>query len=197
MSNSELHETIFQWGALNGYYIIIEGEFYRIISSIFLHNSPMHIVMNMLSLYMVGRMVEKIFGVGAYLGLYFVSAFIGSFASIYMHPVGWAVGASGAIFGIFGALAGLAFVHRGRMQREFMEFMRSFGIVLVINFFIGLIFPNIDMSAHVGGLIAGVFGGFLIAKNLAYLKFYLLFGGVIILGCYSYFPSLYMNYLPL
>jgi len=159
----------------------------------FLHNDIMHIVMNMLSLYMVGRMVERIFGIWAYVGIYFISGLFGSFASIYMHPIGWAVGASGAIFGIFGALAGFAFVHRTRMHHQFMEFMRSFGVILLINFFIGIVFPSIDMSAHIGGLIMGLVGGFFIAKSPNNLLKYLSLGFIFLVGFYNYLPSLYVS----
>ena len=189
----ELKESIFQDGALSGYYVVLEGELSRLFSSMFLHNDIMHISMNMLSLYMVGRMVERLFGLWAYITIYVISGLFGSFASIYMHPVGWAVGASGAIFGIFGALAGFAFVHKNRMHHEFMDFMRSFGVILLINFFIGMIFPNIDMSAHIGGLVAGVIGGVLVAKSSNYLGAYLFAGVAILIVVYDYLPSLYVS----
>jgi rhomboid protease GluP len=191
-TSSTLHQTIFNNGALNGYYVVLYGEIYRLFSAMFLHNDIMHIVMNMLSLYMVGGMVERLFTTWGYLGIYFMSAFLGSFASIYMHPIGWAVGASGAIFGIFGALAGFAFIHRTRMHYQFMQFMRSFGVVLAINFFIGIIFPSIDMSAHIGGLLAGFIGGIFVAKNSNYLAFYLVGMTLLLLALYNYYPTLYV-----
>ena len=190
--SNELTENIFQTFALNGYYVVLQGELYRLFSSMFLHNDVMHIMMNMLSLFMVGTMVERLFRAEAYIAIYFVSGLVGAFTSIYMHPVGWAVGASGAIFGIFGALAGFAFVYRQRMQSEFISFMRSFGLVLVINFVIGVVVPSIDMSAHIGGLLAGLAGGFLIAKNVKNLWLYLVIFTLILVGVYNYLPSEYV-----
>lgn len=187
-----LYEPIYQHGALNGYWVVAQNELYRLLTSIFLHSDAMHIVMNMLSLYLVGTMVERIFQPFAYLGIYFLSALFGSFLSMYVHPSGWAVGASGAIFGIFGALAGFAWVHRIKMQRQFMEFMRSFGLILLLNLVIGLVFPSVDMSAHIGGLVAGAIGGFLIAKNSQYLWAYLVGGLILLVGFYNYLTTLYV-----
>ena len=190
---ADFQEKLFQEGALSGYYVVLKEEHYRLFTSMFLHNDMIHITMNMLSLYMIGTMVERLFKSWAYIGIYFMSGLFGNFASMYMHPTGWAVGASGAIFGIFGALAGFAFVHRNTMHGEFMQFMRSFGVVLLINFFIGIVFPSIDMSAHVGGLIGGVVGGLLVAKNLNFLWVYLVLGVGILLTVYDYLPSLYVS----
>lgn len=191
--SNDITDSIFQIGGLNGYYVVLYGEVYRLFSSMFLHNDIIHISMNMLSIYMVGRMVEHLFSTSAYLAIYFISGLFGNFAYIYLNPTDWAVGASGALFGVFGALAGFAFVHRQRMGREFIAFMQNFGIVLLINFFIGVIFPNIAISAHVGGLIAGVIGGFIIAKHPNYIWSYILISVIILGGVYSYLlPSIYL-----
>ena len=183
-------EPFYQYGALNSYWVMAEGESYRLFTSLFLHSDMMHIVMNMLSLYMVGSMVEKLFSKISYLSLYFVSGLFGSFASMYIHTNGWAVGASGAIFGVFGALAGFAWIHRQTMRNQFIHFMKNFGVILLINLGIGLVFPSIDMSAHIGGLIAGLAGGMLIAKNPKYLGFYLFASVLILYGLYGVLESL-------
>ncbi len=189
----ELTEEMFQLGGLNGFYVVLKGEIYRLFSSMFLHNDIMHISMNMLSIYMVGRVVERLFSTWIYLGIYFISGLFGSFAYIYLNPLDWAVGASGALFGIFGALAGFAFVQRKQMGREFIGFMQNFGVVLLINFFIGLIFPNIAISAHVGGLLAGVIGGVIVAKGLNYIWGYVLVSITILLVAYGYLETLYIS----
>lgn len=188
---ASLNEPFYQYGALNGYWVVVQEELHRLLTSIFLHSGGMHIVMNMLSLYIVGTMVERLFSASSYLGIYFISALFGSFVSMYVHPTGWAVGASGAIFGIFGALAGFAWVHRKTMQKQFMEFMRSFGLILVINFVIGIVFPSIDMSAHIGGLVAGAIGGLLVAKNSTYIWVYVSVSLLILIGFYNYLSVLY------
>jgi len=183
--------SIFEFSAIQGYLVIIKGEYYRLFTSMFVHNDMIHISMNMLSLYMVGRMVERLFSTWAYLALYFISGLFGSFAYMFMSIWDGAVGASGAIFGIFGALAGYAFVYRRTMQEQFMQFMRDFGIILVINFFIGIIFPSIAMSAHIGGLVAGIIGGFIIAKSSKYLWIYSLVSVGILLGVYNFLSLVY------
>ena len=190
-----LAQTMFVTGALHGYSVVIKGELYRLVSSIFLHSGGMHIIMNMLSLYMVGKMVERLFSKTAYLSLYFISAFVGSFASIYMHLDGVAVGASGAIFGLFGALAGFVFVHKNRMGAQFKAFMKDFGIILLINLGIGFAVPSIDVSAHVGGLVAGVVGGFVIAKNPKFIWGYVVTSLLLLVVVYNYLASVYMNYM--
>jgi rhomboid protease GluP len=171
----------------------MRGELYRLFPSIFLHADAMHIVMNMVSLYIVGTMVEKLFSKSAYLGIYFASALFGSFASIYMHLGGQAVGASGAIFGLFGALAGFAFVHRNTMRNQFISFMKNFGVILLLNLVIGFVFPSIDISAHVGGLVAGMVGGFMIAKSPQYLWAYLVLSLLLLWLSYGYLTGLYAS----
>ena len=191
--SDSLAEYLYLNGVLHGYSVVMRGELYRLFTSIFLHADAMHIVMNMLSLYMVGTMVEKLFSKSAYLGIYFTAALFGSFTSIYMHLGGQAVGASGAIFGLFGALAGFAFVHRMTMREEFIDFMKNFGLILLINLVIGFIFPSIDVSAHVGGLVAGMVGGFMIAKNPQYLWVYLAFSLLLLWLSYGYLTGLYAH----
>lgn len=191
--SSSLDMYLYQNGVLHGYSVVMKGELYRLFTSIFLHADAMHIVMNMLSLYIVGTMVEKLFSKSAYLGIYFASALFGSFTSIYMHLGGQAVGASGAIFGLFGALAGFAFVHRNTMRNQFISFMKNFGLILLINLVIGFVFPSIDVLAHVGGLVAGMVGGFVIAKNPKYLWSYLLVLGLVLWFFHTYLTGLYVS----
>ncbi|CAA6817669.1 MAG: FIG056164: rhomboid family serine protease [uncultured Sulfurovum sp.] len=186
-----LDQYFYENGVLHGYSVIVKGDFLRLISSTFLHSDAVHIVMNMLSLYIVGTMVEKLFSKTAYLSLYFISAFFGSFAAIYMDLGVQAVGASGAIFGLFGALAGFAFVHRNTMRNQFIAFMKNFGLILVLNLAIGFAFPSISISAHVGGLIAGMLGGFIIAKNAKYLGLYAIGSFLLLFVLYKYFLILY------
>jgi len=184
-------DLIFDTGALQGQLVVIHTEVWRLFSSMFLHAGAMHIVMNMLSLYIVGRLVERLFSSGSFLALYFISGVIGSLNSIYFHPMGWGVGASGAIFGLFGALMGFVLVHRRRMQSEFMEFMRSFGMILLLNLVIGFVFPSVDMSAHIGGLIAGIIGGAMVGKYPKSIWLYSSIMVILMLAIYSYLPALY------
>ncbi len=193
--SDNIAKTIFVAGALAGSNVVVKGEIYRLVTSTFLHSGGIHIVMNMLSLYIVGKMVEKLFSKVAYLSIYFISAFSGAFLAIYMDLDTVAVGASGAIFGLFGALAGFAFVHKDRLGEQFRAFIKDFGLLLIINLGIGLAFPNINISAHVGGLIAGMIGGFIIAKNPKFVWAYLVVSLILLVLFYNYLATLYAKFI--
>jgi len=190
--STSLDEYLYINGVLHGHTVVVKGELYRLVTSTFLHSDGLHIVMNMLSLYIVGTMVEKLFSKIAYLSIYFITAFFGSYMSIYMHMNGQAIGASGAIFGLFGALAGFVFFHRNTMKAQFMAFMKDFGVILVINLVIGFVFPSIDVAAHIGGLIAGMVGGFMIAKYPKFIWLFVMLSMLLLLIINNYLASLYM-----
>ena len=173
-------------GVLHGHEIFVDGQVYRFISSMFMHNGAMHIIMNTLSLYFIGQVLEKLFKPLTYLSIYFVTGIFGSLVYLFVTPAGQAVGASGAIFGIFGALAGFAWVHRKTMHDEFMRFIRSFGIILLLNLGMGLAIPEIAMSAHIGGLVTGIISGIVLAKNPKYLWLYLGVSFIIFMVVYEY-----------
>jgi len=151
-------------GALYGPLVIERGEWWRLLTAMFLHGGMTHLLMNMYSLYLIGRGVEQYFSKSAYLSLYLFSGLFGGIVSLYVHPNAVGVGASGAIFGLFGALAGFFLAHRDRIGTYTKMFMKDFAVVLGLNFVIGLAVPSVDMSAHIGGLIVGFVGGYLIAK---------------------------------
>lgn len=186
-------QYLYSIGGVYGPSVVLGGEIWRLISGMFLHGGIEHLLMNMLSLFIVGRSVEMLFSQTSYLIIYFISGFVGSLASIYFHIDSVGVGASGAIFGLFGALTGFVLVHRKRMQEQFMEFMKSFGLLLLLNLGIGLAFPTVDLSAHIGGLIAGIIGGIFVALHPKNLWVYL---GIMLVAMYlfyNYLPILYVN----
>jgi len=182
---------IYITGVLHGYEIFVEGQSYRFITSMFMHGGAMHIFMNVLSIYMIGQVLEKLFKPLVYLSIYFVTGIFGSLFYLFINPEGQPVGASGAIFGIFGALAGFAWVHRKTMHDEFMKFIRSFGMILLLNLGLGLAIPEIAMSAHIGGLVAGVASGVIMAKNPNYLWAYILGSFGLMFLIYSYLSPYY------
>jgi len=154
-------QSLVDLGATYGWYIASRGEWWRVITGMFLHGGFTHIALNMFSLYIVGKVAEDLFGRGEYLLLYFASGIAGASVSVMMHPEGLSVGASGAIFGIFGAVAGYVIAHRHRLGDRFGAILREFGGVLVLNLVLGFSIPGIDMSAHIGGLVIGFIGGYL------------------------------------
>jgi len=158
-------ETLVKFGALYGPYTVAQQEWYRLFSAMFLHGGMTHLLMNMVSLYIVGRAAENYFDGRAYLVIYLFSGLIGGFASLYMHPQSVGVGASGAIFGVFGALAGFFLAHRDKIASQSKVFLKDFGVIIGLNLVIGLFIPAIDVSAHIAGLAVGMMGGFVLSKK--------------------------------
>ncbi|MFT7823966.1 MAG: rhomboid family intramembrane serine protease [Sulfurimonas sp.] len=152
-------------GALYGPIVFGYDEWWRLLSAMFLHGGMTHLLMNMFSLYIVGRPVEIYFSKYSYLAIYFFSGLIGAVASLAVHPESVGIGASGAIFGLFGALTGFFIVHRERIGAQSKVFMKNVGVIIALNVFLGLTIPAIDMSAHAAGFVTGLTGGMVISKN--------------------------------
>jgi membrane associated rhomboid family serine protease len=139
-------------GLLSPNSVLIGHQYYRIFTSAFLHGSIGHIGLNMLSLYWLGRFIELVLRPWRMLVVYFVALVAASISVILFSPPNAAtLGASGAIFGLFGALfaIGLKLGERGR------ELVRSNVGILVLNLVWSFAFPGISWQAHLGGLIAG------------------------------------------
>ncbi|MGB5505156.1 MAG: rhomboid family intramembrane serine protease [Sulfurovum sp.] len=188
-------QTLVDMGALFGPLTVLKGEWWRLLSAMFLHGGMTHLLMNMFSLYIVGRGVEMYFDTKSYLSIYFFSGIIGGLVSLYMHPVSVGVGASGAIFGVFGALAGFFLAHRDRIASHSKAFMKDFGVIIAINLVIGLSIPSIDVSAHIGGLVIGFIGGFVLSKNPKWLLTYNTMMILLIIAIASYLPDQYAQTL--
>lgn len=127
------------------------GEFWRLLTAMFLHADFMHLIFNMMALYILGRDIERFFGKGKFLAIYFISGLVGSGASYWLIE-NVSVGASGAIFGLMGANLFL-------YKLNPLVYKRIYGsdllILIGVNLVLGLIRPNIDMAGHIGGLIGG------------------------------------------
>jgi len=142
--------TLIQFGAKVNE-LIYAGEWWRFITPIFIHIGLFHLLMNSLALYFIGMAVEKMYGSWRFLVIYLFSGIIGSLASFVFSP-SISAGASGSIFGLFGALLLL-----GVLKPSL--FLRTIGpnilIVIAINLAIGFTIPNVDNAGHIGGLIGG------------------------------------------
>ena len=146
--------TVLQAGALAPIEVTQYHEYWRIITSAFLHEGILHIAVNMYSLYVLGRFLEPILGSWRMALIYMVSLLVSGFSVIYFSfgsPDVSTLGASGAIFGIFGALfaIGLKFGKHG------MDLVRANLPILIVNLIFTFAVPMISKAAHVGGLIAG------------------------------------------
>ena len=138
--------------AVYGPSIVINHEFYRLITGTFLHGDIFHFLFNMYALYVVGPIIEKYYGKGKFLLIYLGSGIIGSLFSVVLTNYA-SVGASGAIFGLFGALLYFGYKYRATLD----GFLRSSIIpTLLVNLLLGFMIPGIDVSAHLGGLIGGL-----------------------------------------
>jgi rhomboid protease GluP len=186
-------QTLVDLGALYGPIVVLQGEWWRLLTAMFLHGGMTHILMNMVSLYVVGRGVETYFSKTPYLSIYLFSGLIGGLASLAMHPQSVGIGASGAIFGVFGALGGFFVVHRRTIASHGREIMKDFAVILGLNLLLGLSIPSIDMSAHVGGLIVGFTGGLMIAKNSRYVTHFTGLSMVLLLIGAMYLKQAYVQ----
>lgn len=128
---------------------VADGEWYRVITSGFLHErtNPLHIGFNMMSLWWIGAPLEQRLGRGRFLALYGLALLGGSAAVLLLAPHALTFGASGAIFGLFGATA----VYMRRMRYD----MRPVLGLLAINIFFSFTWANVSWQGHLGGLVAG------------------------------------------
>ncbi|WP_238536370.1 rhomboid family intramembrane serine protease [Sulfurovum sp. AR] len=188
-------QVLVDMGALFGPLTVLKGEWWRLLTAMFLHGGMTHLLMNMFSLYLVGRGAEMYFDTKSYLSIYFFSGIIGGLVSLYIHPVSVGVGASGAIFGVFGALAGFFLAHREKIASHTKAFMKDFSIIIAINLVIGFSIPSIDVSAHIGGLIVGFIGGFVLSKDPKWIWGYSSAMVLLILAIISYLPDHYAKIL--
>ncbi len=144
--------TLLKYGA-NLDVLVKEGEYYRLFTCMFLHIGIMHLACNMYSLYVVGREVESLFGKIKYIIIYVLSGIFGSIMSIAFTHNTISAGASGAIFGLLGAL-----LYFGIHYRTYLgdAIKRSVIPIIVINLLIGFFSEGIDLAAQIGGLVGGV-----------------------------------------
>jgi membrane associated rhomboid family serine protease len=129
--------------------LVAHGGWYRLVTAMFLHASILHIAFNMYALWVIGTPVEQYLGRVRYLGLYFVSGLAGSAGGLLQAPHTPILGASGAIFGILGAMLIIEWQITGRLAGNAMTW-------IVINLVISFAIPNISWGGHVGGLIGGI-----------------------------------------
>lgn len=141
---------------------IQDGEYWRLVTVVLVHDNtlPLHLAFNMYALFLVGPIVEALYGHVRFLLLYIACAAAGSAASYLFTAAPIAVGASGAIFGLFGVLLVADRVHKPALTRQARNLATQIGVLILVNLFIGFTARGIDNAAHIGGLIAGCWLGF-------------------------------------
>ena len=161
----ELTNDLLQYdlGLINIDMLKVNHEWYRLITVALMHDTsstiPYHLGFNMMALHSLGTPIERLMGKGKFLTIFFVSLLTGSiFSSLTMNINGLSIGASGAIFGLFGAMLALG--------RRYGADVRGTVTIIALNFVIGFSIGGVDWHAHLGGLI----GGLVITKVLLSLN---------------------------
>jgi membrane associated rhomboid family serine protease len=149
--------SLTQDGGLSQHFIA-DGEYYRLITAGFLHAGLFHLLTNMLSLWILGSIIEPAVGHWRFGVIYFVSLLCGSFGALLLSPDELTVGASGAIFGLLSAAAVVAW------NRGFSLMESGLGIWIGLNLLITFTVPNISVGGHVGGLIGGAITALLLVE---------------------------------
>ncbi|MFC3209474.1 MULTISPECIES: rhomboid family intramembrane serine protease [Planomicrobium] len=146
-----LGPTIFNYGV--GYNrLIAEGEWWRFITPMFLHGGLMHLLFNMFSLFLFGPELERLTGKVRFITVYGLAGLFATVATYFLQPLDYLhVGASGAIFGVFGAYGALLY-YGGRALPQLKQIILP---ILVISVIMTFLTPNINVTAHIAGMITG------------------------------------------
>jgi membrane associated rhomboid family serine protease len=159
--------TLVRWGGLAPA-AVVDGEWWRLLTSMWLHAHPLHLILNLVFLWQLGSIVERMLGPFVFLVVYVLAGVLATAVSLQtLGLYGVSVGASGAIFGLVGVLLAVVVASRripglGRLLADLRT--RLIGVTLA-NLVAGFIIPGIDNGAHVGGLIAGLLLGWLVGRD--------------------------------
>jgi rhomboid protease GluP len=152
------------WGANYGPYTV-SGQWWRLVTCLFIHGGLLHIAFNMWCLWDLGRLAESVYGHWTFAVVYLLCGLSASIASIVWNPLVLSVGASGAIFGLAGALIASFYLGEFSLPRAAVTGMlRSVVMFVGYNLFFGAIIARTDNAAHIGGLVMGLLLGALIAR---------------------------------
>lgn len=148
-------ESFLRWGAEFGP-LVTHGQWWRIVTASFVHASFIHLLMNMIIFWSVGNFTERLFGRVPFTILSLFAGIGGNLASLAWQPFTVAMGASGAIFGLYGTVLAVLALHRNAVPRRCVKAIAiTAAIFIAINLVCGPTEPNVDMAAHIGGLVTG------------------------------------------
>lgn len=157
-------QALVRWGANYGP-LTVSGEWWRLISYNFLHGGIIHLAFNMWCLWDLGALCESLYGTWTFGALYMISGVAGGLASIGFNPGRLSVGASGAIFGLAGALIAGYYLGEFSVPRPLIQArLRSIALFVIYNIVFGAVSGGTDNMCHLGGLVAGLICGALIAR---------------------------------
>lgn len=164
MLDNPAGQDLVRWGANFGP-LTASGQWWRLLTCVFIHGGLLHIAFNMWCLWDLGRLAESVYGHWTFAVVYLITGLSASLASLFWNPAVLSVGASGAIFGIAGALIASFYLGEFSLPRAAMTGMlRSVVLFVGYNLFFGAVIARTDNAAHIGGLLMGLLLGALIAK---------------------------------
>ena len=169
-------DVLRNFGAMYGPYVA-NGEYWRLFTAMFLHAGIWHLAGNSFVLFIFGQQVERIYGPTRFVLLYVLSGLSGSVASYLLNPLVTGVGASGAIFGVMGALAAFLLARRETLGEMGRQSLTGLLVIAVFNLIYGFTQPNVDNWAHIGGLAAGFLIGVALAPDYRLVDDRFGFGG--------------------
>lgn len=145
-------QTVYDFGGVLGAEIQMDpSQSWRLLAAMFVHVGLQHFVLNMVTLYFIGRIAEDLFGSKAFLALYLLSGLMGNLFVLVFSPLAVAAGASTALFGIFGAIASLRFIARS----PYIQYLsQSYTSLILVNILFSFM-PGISLAGHLGGLVGG------------------------------------------
>lgn len=144
-------DIVYNYG-LQVNYLVGEGELWRLFTAMFLHGGFLHMLFNVFWLYLFGPEMESIAGKARFTTIYIVAGIVGNVATFFMYPINYAsLGASGSIYGIFGAFAALVYYTRNTMP----ALKQMIIPLIVISVILTFLQPDVNATAHIAGLITG------------------------------------------
>lgn len=164
--DGRIYNTFIENGGISFQTAIVKHQYYRFITSMFIHSDISHIFGNMIVLFFIGREIEKRLGSGRYLLLYFIGGIVADCTSLGYNKmydkVTLSIGASGAIFAVVGAMIAILVINRDEFKEIGIQRLIFFVIITMYN---GITTTGIDNAAHIGGLISGAIIGYCLYKN--------------------------------
>ena len=159
-------ESLIQWGG-NLRSLTLDGQLWRLLTSTFLHIGIFHLILNIYALLYIGDLVEKEIGRNRYLLIYLLTGIFASIASVSFNENVVSVGASGAIFGIYGLFLAMLVTKQVQIEKEYQKSLLNSVLIFVgYNLFFGFTRGGVDNAGHVGGLISGLLIGFMYSPLL-------------------------------
>lgn len=157
-------ETLVRYGAFFPPFISEFNQYYRFITSIFIHIGITHLIFNSYALYIFGTQIERLMGHKKYILFFLITGIGGNVATYFFNFVSVSAGASGSLFGLLGAFLYLILHHKEMITSEGRKSILQ---LLGINLLITVAIPNISITAHLGGLVVGYIASFIFLNNIS------------------------------